>query len=131
MEESAIILKSVQLEFGVCELRSDSILRFVPAPTIDTVHLEQLKVMLNTLVELTDGKPTPFFTDNRKLKSMGYAEREFIGKNLHLFATASAVGENSAVIRFIAHTITHLFKPKVPMCLFSTKEDAILWLKSF
>lgn len=124
------ILKSVNLGFGKVEMRSDGILTFVPVASINTVNLEDLKRMLSALKELSNGKPRPFYTDNTHLTSLGFSERQFIGKNLHLFATASAVKENSAATRFIGHTIQSMFPPKVPMRMFPTKHEAIQWLHS-
>lgn len=125
------IIKRIGLDFGTIELRSDDIMTFNPAPGITTVNIEQLKIMLATLIELCGGKPKPFLSNNKNVKSFGYEERAYVGKNIHLFATASAVIESSPVIRFIAYTIVSMFKPKIPVKLFKTKEDAITWLLTF
>lgn len=130
MNEGVEILQSVDLGFGEVELRSDGILTFVPIAGRNTVSLENLKQMLSALKELSNGEPKPFYTDNTHLTDLGFSERQFIGKNLHLFATASAVKENSAATRFIGHTIQSMFPPRVPMKMFSTKQEAIAWLHS-
>ena len=130
MENEVRIVKSVDLGFGMIELRSDNILTFVPVKSAETVTLKELKQMLDTLVELSAGTPRLFYTDNTHLTSLGYSERQFIGKNLHRFATASGVKEDSAITRYIGHTIQSMFPPKVPMRMFSAKDDAFEWLHS-
>ncbi len=122
--------KTLELDFGRIEIREDGILRFVGSSHLKTVTLDQLNELCDALILITEGKPMPFYSDNSNMESLGYLERQFIGKNLHRFATASAVKENSSVIRFIGHTINHLFPPKVPMRMFISETLAIAWLKS-
>lgn len=130
-ENNTSILKSISLDFGTFELRSDNIMTFDPFPEITTINMNQLKVMLETLIKLSNGKPKPFLSDNRKMKSLGFEEREYVAKNIHLFAIASVVIEGSFVVRFITHTIVAMFKPQIPMKMFKTKEDAYTWLRTF
>ncbi|MGB0916808.1 MAG: hypothetical protein ACPGU4_04400 [Flavobacteriales bacterium] len=120
-----------ELDFGIIELSEDGILRFKACPSLSTISLSQLKEMLEVLVEVSDGKPRPFFSDNSNMKSLGHVERKFIGNNLHRFALASAVKETSLMVRSIGFAINHLFPPKVPMQMFNSEEDAIAWLMSF
>lgn len=124
------IHRKIELDFGTIHFRSDDILAFYPNEDILTINMEQLKIMLETLIKITDGKPKPFFSNNRTLKHLGYKERQYIGENIHLFASASAV-ISTPIVKFIGHTITHLFKPKIPMAFFTTEEEAIKWLKTF
>ncbi len=118
------------MDFGTVELRSDDILTFTPAKGIITLNKLQLEVMLENLIKLSNGKPKPFISDNRTVKSFGYEERDYVAKNIHLFATASAIIEDSIVIRFVTHTIITMFKPQIPLKMFKTKADAIVWLHS-
>lgn len=125
------IIKSVQLDFGTIELRSDDILTFEPAKGITTLNKDQLVIMLKNLIEISNGVPKPFITDNRNIKSFGFEERDYVAKNIHLFATASAILEDSFLIRFITHTIVTMFKPQIPMKMFKTKESALEWLRNY
>jgi len=124
------IIESNKMDFGTVELRSDDILTFAPAKGIITLNKLQLEVMLENLIKLSNGKPKPFISDNRTVKSFGYEERNYVAKNIHLFATASAIIEDSVVIRFITHTIITMFKPQIPLKMFKTKADAVVWLHS-
>lgn len=130
MEKNIHIIKSVPLDFGTIELRSDNILTYEPTPHLTTLNLPQLEIMTEVLLELCEGKPKPFLSNNKKLTSFGYVEREYVGKNIHLFASCSAILEESFVTRFIHHSILFMFKPEVPLRLFKTKEEAILWLRN-
>ncbi|MBI2281288.1 MAG: STAS/SEC14 domain-containing protein [Bacteroidetes bacterium] len=125
------IIKSVKLDFGTIELRSDDILTFEPAKGITTVNKDQLVIMLKNLIDASNGAPKPFLSDNRNIKSFGFEEREYVAKTIHLFASASAILEDSFVIRFITHTIVTMFKPQIPMKMFKTKESAIEWLRNY
>lgn len=125
------IIKSVQLDFGTIELRSDNILTFEPAKGITTLNKDQLVIMLKNLIDTSNGAPKPFLSDNRNIKSFGFEEREYVAKTIHLFASATAIIENSFVIRFITHTIVTMFKPQIPMKMFKTKEEAYVWLRTF
>ena len=131
MEKDIHIIKSIPLDFGTIELRSDYILTYEPKPNLTTLKVAQLKVMTEVLLELCEGKPKPFLSNNKNLTSFGYEEREYVGKNIHLFASCSAILEESFVTRFIHHSILFMFKPEVPLRLFKTKEEAIIWLRTF
>ncbi len=129
MSEEVTIVESYDLGFATIEVRSDGIIT-TTHPDVDTVNVAQLSEMVELLEKLAGGTPKLFYADNTNLKSLGYPEREYIGKNLHRFAKASGVKENSSVVRFIGHTINHMFPPKVPMQMFNTKKECIEWLKS-
>ena len=123
--------KVIELDFGSVVLSENGILSFVAAPALETITLAQLETLLGVLVEITEGKPRPFFSNNSQMKSLGHKERKYIGDNLHLFATASAVKETSTSVRFIGLAINHLFRPKVPMQMFKTEQSAFEWLNTF
>ena len=125
-----LVKKEMALDFGKVVLLENGILSFVAAANLDTITLSQLEELLAVFVEVTDGKPMPFYSDNTQMKSLGHQERKYIGDNLYLFASASAVKESSTSVRFKGNAINHLFTPKVPMRMFKTKEEAFDWLGS-
>lgn len=120
-----------ELEFGTIELSQDDILRFVAKPHVETVTVSQLQQMLEVLIEVSEDKPRPFFSDNGNMTKLGHLEGKFIGANLHRFAIASAVKETSLIVRSIGYAINHVFPPKVPMQMFSNEEEAVAWLRTF
>ncbi len=123
------IVRTKELPFGIVTLREDDILTFKPS-NARTINLEELQLLLDTFIEITEGKRRKFLSDNRGYEYLGYSERKFIGDNLHKFALASAIIENNAFVRFIGNTIKTFFAPKVPMEMFNTEEDAVEWLHS-
>lgn len=131
MTENIAILKSIQLEFGLAELRSDNILTFIPNKEVNSYSLNQLKEMLAVFLKITEGKQYPYYSDNTHLNGTLSSEvKVFMSEHFHDFATAFAMKENSAMTRFVAHTFIYLNRPKIPIKMFKTKEQAIEWLKS-
>lgn len=131
MSDSVKILKSVRLEFGVAELREDNILTFDPADNLGIYNLKQLKEMLVVFKKLTNGKPLPYYSDNTKLSgTFGSEEKVFMSTYFHEFATAFAMTENSAMTRFLAHSFMYINRPRIPIKMFKTENEAIAWLKS-
>ncbi len=123
------ITKTETLNFGTIELRSDNILVFEPVEGITTLNLNELQLMKDELIRLSENTPLPFFSNNKQLKNLGTEERKFVGENIHLFATKGAITENSPIVRFITHMIIHFYKPPIPMKMFKNKDEAIEWLK--
>lgn len=121
--------KSKTFKFGKIELRPDKILAFEPAEGITTLKLNELQLMRDELIQLSEDTPLPFFSNNRQLKDLGTEERKFVGKNIHLFASKGAITENSPMVRFITHMIIYFYKPPIPMKMFKTEDEAINWLK--
>tara|TARA_B100000809_G_scaffold261472_1_gene310466 strand:+ start:2586 stop:2987 length:402 start_codon:yes stop_codon:yes gene_type:complete len=132
MTKNVDILKSVELDFGTIELRSDDILTFQPNEKFITYTLPVLEEMLITFREVTNGIPHLYFCDNTNIKNPNLSDeaKSFMKKHFHEFATHFAMTENSALIRFVAHSFMYLYKPEIKMKLFKTKLEAITWLKS-
>ncbi|MCB0381537.1 MAG: hypothetical protein KDD24_09790 [Flavobacteriales bacterium] len=124
-------LKTIQLDFGTIELRSDNIISFEPIEGLTTFTMDQLTVMLNVFLEISEGEPRPYFSNNYNLKSLGGKERIYITENFHRFACAFAMTENSAVTRFITHTFMAISRPQIPVKMFKEKEPAYAWLRTF
>lgn len=130
MSSNASVIRYSEMPFGTINLRKDGIMFFRPKEGRTTIKKRELEQMLVGLKKFTNGEPRLFYTHNENYKSLGFEERKYIGDNLHKFAKASAVIENSPVVRFIGHTIKDLFPPKVPMQMFKSEEEAVDWLKS-
>lgn len=131
IQSEVTALKSIKLDFGVIELRSDNIISFEPIDSFTTFTMHQLTEMLNVFLEISEGTPRPYFSNNYNLDSLGSKERIFITENFHRFACAFAMTENSAITRFITHTFMSLSRPTIPVKMFKEKEDAYAWLRTF
>ncbi len=129
-EDNINILKEVKCTVGTISLRTDKILTFVPFEGVTTCTLENLKEQFDIYMELTNGVPHLFYTDNTNVRSFGSEERAFVSEKFHLFASASAIKEDSSIVRFITHSMIYLNKPQIPLKMFKTKNEAIHWLKS-
>lgn len=123
-------IKEQKCRIGTIALRSDKILTFKPFDGVSTCSLEDLKEMYAIFMNITEGIPHLYYSDNTNAKSLGSEERVYITGKFHHFALASAMKENSAVVRFITHSILYLNKPQVPMKMFKSEAKAINWLKS-
>ncbi len=115
---------------GIITLRDDKILTFHPHENITTCNIDDLKEMYSIFMEFTNGVPHLYFSDNTNVKSFGPEERVFVGSNFHHFALACAIKEDSALVRFITHSILYLNKPQIPLKMSKTNKDNISWLKS-
>jgi hypothetical protein len=128
MPNKVSIIKSIPFEYGVIELRSDNIITYEPKEGVTNFTIPHLKLMLEILLDLSDGVPKPYFSNNHNLKSLGSEERLYISKYIHLFASKFAMTENSPMTRFITHTFMQLSRPSIPVKMFKTKEEAYAWL---
>lgn len=115
---------------GHITLRSDKILTFKPFDDVTTCNLKDLEEMYNIYMDITKGIPHLYYTDNTNIKSFGTEERLYVSEKFHHFALASAIKENSPIVRFITHSMLYLNKPQIPMKMFKTEKSAINWLKS-
>jgi hypothetical protein len=123
-------IKEVNCSIGKITLRSDKVLMFTPFDGVTTINIENAKEMYSKLMEITEGIPHLYYSDNTNLKSLGYEERIYMTNRIHHFASKMAIKENSAIVRFITHSMVYLNKPPLPIKMFKTEKSAINWLKS-
>ncbi|MBL4593961.1 MAG: hypothetical protein JKX68_09120 [Flavobacteriales bacterium] len=129
-KENIYIIKEQKCDVGNIILRSDKILMFIPFDGVTTCNLKNLKEMYAIFMDLTNGIPHLYYSDNTNLKSFGSEERVYVSATFHDFALACAIKENSAIVRFITHSMVYLNKPKIPIKMFKTEKDSFKWLKS-
>jgi hypothetical protein len=130
MQNNIHIIQEEQCSIGNIILRSDKILMFKPFDHITTCSIFELKEMYSIFMDITKGIPHLYYSDNTNLKSLGSEERVYISANFHHFALACAIKENSAIVRFITHSMLYLNKPEIPLKMFKSEKDSIKWLKS-
>jgi hypothetical protein len=129
-KDNSSILKQEKCNIGNIVLRKDKILTFTPFDGVTTCNLKDLEEMYSIFMDMTGGFPHLYYSDNTNLKNLGSEERVYVSSNFHHFALACAVKENSAIIRFVTHSMVYLNKPKIPIKMFKTEEDSFKWLKS-
>jgi hypothetical protein len=124
------IIREEKCSIGNINLRSDKIIMFKPFDHVTTAKINELKEMYDIFMDITKGVPHLYYSDNTNLKSFGSEERVYVSATFHHFASACAIKENSAVIRFITHSMIYLNKPQLPLKMFKSEEDSVNWLKS-
>ena len=130
MDNETHIIRKEKCSIGDIILRNDKILMLKPDENKTTATLNDLKEQYEIFMDITNGIPHLFYSDNPNMKSFGTEERVFVSNNFHHFALACAIKENSAIARYITHSFLYLNKSKVPIKMFKTEENAINWLKS-
>ena len=69
MPNEITIIKSVPFEYGTIELRSDEVITYEPKEGVTSFTMPQLELMLDILLDLSNGTPKPYFSNNTNLKS--------------------------------------------------------------
>jgi hypothetical protein len=130
MSDQFHIIKEEECSLGTISLRSDNILTFRPYKHVTEWSVKGLKEMYPIFMNMTEGIPHLYYSDNTNLKNLGSDERVYITSCFHHFASACAIKENSAFVRFMTSYIQYINKPKIPIKMFKKETDAINWLKS-
>lgn len=125
------IIRELDIELGYLRKRRDGILTFYPRPGINTANLKQLKEMLEACKDIQQGKPSPFFSDDRSLRGMNREEKEFVKETFKEFATAAAILVDSPYSRFFHNMLIYLYDPEIPFKVFGIEQEAIDWLKGY
>jgi len=92
--------------------------------------LETAKEELSAHRELSGGKKMPLFADVRRMKGANAEARDF-GNSEEVQSTYSAVGIliGSKFTQIIANAFMKVNKPPYPVKMFTTKKEAVLWLR--
>lgn len=114
---------------GIIGITEDNILVFTPYPYMEGPTLEGLKKDHDVYLELTNGTPMPLLSDNRSIKKIGSAEQSYIKSTLTDFASKLACIVDSPLTRFLHNTFIHLYRPEVPVKMFTKEEDALKWIR--
>lgn len=125
------IVKTIELEFAKMELRSDGIVTFLPNNNYNGLNTNQIEEIYEATLKLTNNTLSPIFVDLIKHTPLSSEEKNLMASKLPLCLTACAIKENNILIRFVVHAFNYMYKPAIPIKMFKTKEEAILWLKEF
>ncbi len=124
------IIEERAYHFGKLTICHDQILELYSDK--ETYTFQDYKDLLNGIEEITGGKKYPYLSDERgKQRFMDNDSKKLMNDKLHKHITACALVEDSAVLRFLTHTFVAIYRPKIPIKMFKTKEDARNWLKEF
>lgn len=130
MIETVEILKSIEMPYGMVELRSDNVLTFRPdIGRFKQYSIQILEEIREVSIEITDGVPRPYLCDNRYITAIvNKDEQDYINKHFCEFATRAAMITESPVTKVIVNTYNKIFKPEVVIELFNSEDKAIRWL---
>ena len=125
-----LAMESKKYKFGKLEICKDGIIELKSDK--ESFELEDYKELFKSIKDISGGKLMPYLTDERgKQRFMDNQSKNFLNENIHLHVSACAIIEDSAVLRFLTHTYVSIYRPKVPMKMFKTSDEARTWLKSF
>ncbi len=128
---SVEIVKTIELDFAFIHLRSDGIVSFWAKTELDNLSVKRIDEIYVAVISLTNNKPSPMFVGVINHMNLSDEEKNAIAAKLPSCITACAIKEESNIIRFLVHTFNYLYRPQIPIKMFKTEEDAVLWLKEF
>lgn len=124
------IVDTVVLDFAIIHLRNDGVLFFRANENVLTLNKDELQVIFETIIKLTNNKPSPLYVDLYNHIKLTDEEKNYLVNNLSLAITACAIKEDNIMLRFVVHTFNYLYRPQTPIKMFKTEDDAVLWLKN-
>lgn len=107
---------------------SNGILFFKPDPDTTTLNMNQIQEHYAVFMEIQNGKPGIFLSDNRNMKKMGSDEKVFIKNTFPDFAHSAALIVENGISKFLLNIFLHLHSPKLNIKGFYNPVEAIEWL---
>jgi hypothetical protein len=97
-----------------------------------SIELDGAKKMIEERLTLSEGKSYPCLVDTTLVKTITKDAREAFAKGDGIKnMTACALLIGSPVNRLLGNFFLSVSKPGVPTRLFTSKEDALVWLSTF
>lgn len=121
---------SIKFSFGEITLRSDGIieLHIHPSTLLNALKSEQLK---QAAMELGGGKKYPFLIFLGENVTTDDTLMAFARNPENKYSTAEAIVITSVIQRILGNLYNRFMRPVVPTKMFSNREDAEFWLRSF
>lgn len=113
-------------------LEEDGLIRVVVLPEIPRHNLEVAQENMAAIAKFAAGEPRPVLIDMRAMLGIDREARAYYAKGGGMrVATAVALLTGSPVSQVIANFLISLNRPRVPVRLFTSEDEAITWLKNF
>ncbi len=122
--------KSIDLGFATVTLIEPNIIN-TNIKIKDAVTLAQAKLMLDAYIKIGDGKKIPHLFTTSKFVIMEKEVMEFISNEANKYGKADAFVIQSLPQKLIGNFYLKFHKPKIPSKLFTSKEKALKWLRTF
>ena len=124
------ILEQKFTEVGILSLRKDNILTFEPKLDKTEQTLDSMKSDFEILKNWANGEKYGFLVDSRRFKKFNSESRAYAQEKTPLFSDKYAIIISSGTSSFLANLFIYLNRPSIPTKTFTTKDEAIIWLKS-
>lgn len=125
------ILRTIELDFAVMRLREDGVVTFYGNEDLDGLSVQRIEDLYVAMITLTENNPAPLLVSKINHFQLNSEEKNMIAAKLPSCISACAIKEDNIMLRFLVHTFNYLYRPSVPIKLFKTEEEALLWLKAF
>ena len=105
--------------------------RAVVTSRVDLVPLEKMPVAPGSIAHFALRSRTPVIVDSRVAATLTTEARKYYAsQDAARYLTATAVVANSVLQRVVANLVIPHTKQYMPMKLFASEEDAVVWLRS-
>jgi hypothetical protein len=109
----------------------DGIVRIIHTPGAE-VTLEDAQETMAAYKKLNNGKRMPLLVDTKSMKSISREARHFYsGEEAAACAGAAALIVGTPVSKVLANFYLGLSNPKLPSRLFTSEDEALVWLKGY
>lgn len=121
------MINEIKFDGGRVELDKNRVVKFVTE--VDKLELNHAENFMQCLAENNFKKNILIIFDAASLKESTSGDvKKYTAVRLEKHAAGLAVLNNSAITRFLIHTFLAIYRPKVPVRLFATEDQARSWL---
>ena len=117
-------------DVGVLSYRKDNIITFELQKGENKQTLDSMKKDLEIFKEWTNGEKLGFVVDSRKFKKFEAEARLYAQQHTPYFSFKYAIIISSGISSFLANMFIYINRPAIPTKTFTSKEDAINWIKN-
>lgn len=99
----------------------------------ENLTIEIVQNIISERLEFTNYKKSYFFVDGTRVKNIDKKSRDFFGSNAGTYLVGGmAIYSSSKLATFLANFLVNvnLFRYKIPIKVFTDKEEAIQWVKN-
>ena len=123
-----MISEKIRLRTAEIQLRGDNIIHIDILPKAE-LYLKDSNEIYDTVMNIAKGRLYPLLIDANSIVSMDRDARKRFSKETTVSAVALLVG--TPLSKIIGNFFIGLNKTSIPFKLFTSKTDALEWLKAF
>ena len=124
-------MKKIELKHSVVSLMDEGIMH-IHIKGGSELELTDAVLIVEAIGKLGEGKKYPVFIDCEEFSSVDKEVRVFSASpESNIYTLAEAIAYDSLAHKLISNFYIKYNKPSVPTKIFSNKEEAIAWLKTF